>query len=207
MATELEEETGSEIVQGSQRKAQSFRIFPPLTDTSDLEAVKKRQLLELLASLLRRGRITPEEVVGAVRQARPSGSRAPGKTSHAPAGDLKSELQFERAANAFLDDEVTRLKAALADEHELVKERLYRTAAQERQLEEAREITERLVVASRDSLRTLRRLKNNVEDEGCQRYVLEPLGQDLCQVARVVEELHALARKRDDSPSTDVENP
>ena len=73
MATELEEEIGPEIVQRNGRGVPSIRESSSQADTADLQAAKKQQLLELLASLLRRGRITPEEIAGSVGRSLPPG--------------------------------------------------------------------------------------------------------------------------------------
>ena len=206
MTIELEEEIGEEIVPRYGRGVRSIRASPSEADPADVQAAKRRHLLELLASLLARGLITPEEIAGALRKSHdPGGVPAP-EAARSRIEDLQTELRSEQAANAFLDGEVARFESALAGQRELVKEGLCRIAALERQLEETRETTAKLVTASRDSLRTLQRVGTDLTGNGSEPTVLAPLAQDLCDLAKAALELHSATRARDVPPTADLDN-
>ena len=206
MATELEEEIGPEIVQRNGRGVPSIRESSSQADTADLQAAKKQQLLELLASLLRRGRITPEEIAGSVGRSLPPGPLEQLEAARMRLSDLQADLRLERARNAFLEGETTKLESALAREHELLKEGVYQIATLERQLQEAQETTTKLVFASRDSLRTLQRVGTRLNDGDLEPHALDPLVRDLCQMAKAVLDLHSVAHGKDATPAADLEN-
>jgi len=206
MAVEVVRELGRETIQWNERNTQSIGASAPTADAAALHAAKKQRLLELLADLLQRGSITPAEVAASLRKSLPPGPLKQLNTVQSRMQNLQAELRFERAEKAILEGEVTRLESALRREHEFAKEGLYRIATLERQLEEARETTTKLVIASRDSLRTLRRVETDLADDGGAPYVLEPLVEDLCYMARAVKELHSVAGMRDATPPVTIEN-
>ena len=194
MATEFAEETRAESDEWKERIVRSIPRSPREAEAPEKPDAKKAAFLRRLTSLLQRGRITPEDLAGALRASRNAEPGRPVRPVGSRLRDLRIELAFERAANEFLEGEVTRLRAALEQERGCVRGGLDRIAALEWRIAEGTDATERLVVASRDSLRGLQLVSRYLADDGADSSLLDPLNDGLCDVAKTALELHALAR-------------
>jgi chromosome segregation ATPase len=156
-------------------------------------AEKKERLLALVAVLVRRGAMTPDELAKALGQPSALEQSEELKILQQRLSDLSSELRLTQLSREFLEDEVEVLESALGRERGLVNERSARIAQLEGQLADTRRTTLKLITTSRTSLTTLKKVRNELVSERFAQSALNPLVRDLQEMAIAVQELHALA--------------
>jgi chromosome segregation ATPase len=209
-----------EIVELNGRGIQSTLEPVAIDGTPGAADAKKRRLLDLLSSVTRQGRITPQEIAAAVGRAKNAELVDVLRRAQRRLRDIDSELRFERAQSALLRSEMAEMEAALGrerdasrelentlrKEHEFTKESLYRIATLERQIHEARQTTTRLIASSRDSLRTLRRVQVEFDEDPVAQDALEPLVRSVYQVGKAARDLHTVALVPDATPPLPIEN-
>ncbi len=121
--------------------------------------------------------------------------------------ELEAELEWRRRLHEFLAEEVDDLESRLDYERHLVMRGETRNEALERQLKEAQRIVTKLVSASRSSLVTLKKVRDEHPDASFGKEVLSPIVRDLRDVAQVVQELRAIALVRGQFETRGPPNP
>jgi chromosome segregation ATPase len=172
-----------------------------------LYSEKKQRLLELLAIYMRQGHLTMDDVARAVGYPTEFEMPEVTKALRRHVTDLEAEVRHAKATEAFAEAEMTELETSLARERELLQESLARIAHLEAQLQDARRTTVKLTVASRESLKTMKRVRTELVAETFGRDALNPLLHDLQQMAQTVQELHTLALVGEAAGSLQPEGP
>ena len=156
---------------------------PGMDRNRGLDPAVKRKLLELLEILARRGDLRLEEVAGAI-----------GGPSDLPMiRDLEAEILWRRAMMDVLAEDHEDLEARLGYERAIVMRGQTRIRGLERRLEDAQRIVTKLVDASRSSLVTLKKVRGEHPEESFANEIISPIVRDIGDVARVAQELRAIA--------------
>ena len=143
-----------------------------------------------------------EEVASALGRPSELMSSVESKSLHRRIRDLEEALRAQRLATELASWDLTESERALASERGLVQESVARIGNLEGQLRDARRTTLKLIAASRNSLSTLKRVRDHLARETYAAGTLTPLVRDFQELAQVVQELHVLAVVR--TPSAEL---
>ena len=202
MAAQADEraESARPVRRNGERPA-SFLESEPRADPEDpVFKEKKQRLLELVTIYSRQGHLTHDELQESLGEPRDDDLPALVQRLERNVGELEAELRYARASEGFLEAESTELESALSKERELVEEGLVRIAHLETQLRVARQTSVKLIAASLESLKALKRARGELGDATFGREALDPLRRDLQEMAQTIQELHVLALVRDAGP-------
>ena len=156
----------------------------------------KRKLLDLLVLFSEHGYVSLEEVASALGRTSQLMSSTESKSLHRQIHDLEEALRAERLGTELAAWDLAESERALASERGLVQESLVRIGSLEGQLRDARRTTLKLIAASRNSLSTLKRVRDHLARETYAAGALTPLVQNFQELTHVVQELHVLATVR-----------
>ena len=156
----------------------------------------KRKLLDLLVLFSEHGYVSLEEVASALGRTSQLMSSTESKSLHRQIHDLEEALRAERLGTELAAWDLAESERALASERGLVQESLVRIGSLEGQLRDARRTTLKLIAASRNSLSTLKRVRDHLARETYAAGALTPLVQNFQELTQVVQELHVLATVR-----------
>lgn len=153
----------------------------------------KRKLLELLRVFADHGFVSLEDVAAALDRSSELASPIEDAALRQRIRGLEEALRAERIANDLARWDLEEAELNLASERSLVQESLVRIGNLEGQLKDARRTTLKLIVASRNGLATLKRVRDHLASETYAAGALAPLVRDFQDLTQVVQELHALA--------------
>ncbi len=153
----------------------------------------KRKLLELLRVFADHGFVSLEDVAAALDRTSELASRVEDAALRRRVRDLEEALRAERLVNDLARWDLEEAELAIASERDLVQESLIRIGNLEGQLKDARRTTLKLIVASRNGLASLKRVRDHLASETYAVGALAPLVRDFQDLTQVVQELHALA--------------
>jgi len=160
----------------------------------------KQKILELLRIFAEHGYLNLEDVAAALGRSSELVSSSEAAVLRRRVRDLEEAVRAERLTNDLSAWERSEAELALSSERELVKESLVRIANLEGQLKDARRTTLKLIAASRNSLATLKRVRDHFAAETYAVGALTPLVHDFQELTQVVQELHVLAMVKAETP-------
>ena len=153
----------------------------------------KRRILELVRLFCEHGFMSLEDVALAMDRSSELIRSEEVTSLKRRIRDLEEEVRGQRLATDLVRWEHEGTESALADERELVRESLVRIASLEGQLKDARRTALKLIATSRNSLTTLKHVRDHLATETYAVGALAPLVHDFRELTQVVQELHALA--------------
>jgi len=162
-------------------------------DNLTLYFESKRRLLDLLALFAEHGYVNLEEVASSLGRTSELMSSLESMAMRARIRELEEAVRSERLAAELAAWDLAESERALASERELVRESVARIANLEGQLTDARRTTLKVIAASRNSLATLKRVRDHLAQEKFATSALTPLVRDFRELTQVVQELHVLA--------------
>jgi hypothetical protein len=149
--------------------------------------------LELLRVFADHGYLSLEDVAAALDRSWEIVSPLEAAVLRERTRNLEGALREAKLANDLAAWEREEAELELSGERDLVMEGLVRIANLEAQLKDARRTTLKLIAASKNSLSTLKRVRDHLAAETYAANALAPLVHDFQELTQVVQELHVLA--------------
>ena len=181
--------------------------MPDVPQDPTFDPIVKGKLLELLETLGRQGHMTLEDVAGAFGRSSDVLLLRDIEGLRRRVAELEPEVIWRRGMMEILLEDHEDLASRFDFERSLVLRSEVRIQNLERRLADAQRIAAKLVAASKTSLVTLKKVRGEHPDASFALEVLGPIVRDLGDVARVTQELRAIALIRAQAENPDALRP
>ncbi len=153
----------------------------------------KQKILDLLRLFSEHGYVNSEDVATALNRSAETVFPKELADLKQRVRDLEDAIRSQKLANELASWELEETQSAMESQRGLLRESVVHIATLEARLKDARRTTLKLIAASRNSLTTLKRVRDHLATQAYVGNALAPLIHDFRELTQAVQELHVLS--------------